>query len=179
MKTANKTTAVIPSTARNLLFLLLLSVCSIPSSAQVTTGAPPFGSFGGGPDIINLANLNSHITVPILNKPGRGTPFTYDLSYDSSVWYPVGISGSKTWTPVANWGWRGSTEVATGYISYTVVSSLCVDSHGNKYFGGTRTFSNWVYHDRFGISHNFDGETQSIAYPCINAGNTGFTTADG
>src|SRR5713226_6561704 len=68
----------------------------LPASAQKppATGTPPFGSFGGGPDIINLADLNSHITVPVLHKSGRsGFNFTYDLSYDTSVWTKV-TSGS-------------------------------------------------------------------------------------
>src|SRR5260370_14230735 len=87
---------------RSLFLLILPALClsleglvATPASAQVKTGTPPFGSFGGGPDIINLANLNSHITVPILHKPGRGTNFTYDLSFDSSVCYPFGASGSQ------------------------------------------------------------------------------------
>src|SRR5437763_16778075 len=88
------------------------------ASAQVPTGTPPLGSFGGGPDVINLANLNSHIDIPVLRRPGRGTNFTYDLSYDSSVWYPVTSGGVTSWQPVTNWGWRGQTESATGYISY-------------------------------------------------------------
>jgi hypothetical protein len=56
------------------LFFLVLIYCS-PSAAQVMTGTPPFGSFGGGPDAINLGNLNAHIDVPVLNKAGRGLPF--------------------------------------------------------------------------------------------------------
>src|ERR1041384_1854178 len=51
------------------------------------TGTPPFGSFGGRPDVINLANLNAHLSIPILHKAGRGLNFVYDLTYDSSVWY--------------------------------------------------------------------------------------------
>src|ERR1700730_7492855 len=96
---------------------ILISVVCLSTQAQVTTGTPPFGSFGGGPDVINLANLNSHINVPVLRKAGRGTPFTYSLSYDTSVWYPVSSGGSQTWTPVYNWGWRGQTEASTGYLS--------------------------------------------------------------
>src|SRR6266849_8017195 len=99
--------------ARTLVVLCLLAVLPSLTHAQLTTGSPPLGSFGGGPDVINLANLNSHIAIPVLHKPGRGTNFTYDLSYDSSVWYPVGVSGSQTWQYVNNWGWRGQTEVAT------------------------------------------------------------------
>ncbi len=76
---------------RSLFVLFFLGIAPHLSSAQVTTGIPPFGSFGGGPDVINLANLNSHLSIPVLNKPGRGMNFTYDLSYgpvwhDSSDW---------------------------------------------------------------------------------------------
>jgi len=36
------------------------------------TGTPKFGSFGGGPfDVINLGNLNTHFTVPVIHKAGR------------------------------------------------------------------------------------------------------------
>ncbi|HXN74853.1 MAG TPA: hypothetical protein VN861_20070 [Candidatus Acidoferrales bacterium] len=76
----------------------LFLFCSAPSFAQVQTGTPPFGSYSGGPDIINLGNLNAHLTVPIVQKAGRGTNFTYYLNLDSSVWYPVGSSGSQSWT---------------------------------------------------------------------------------
>jgi len=58
--------------------LMALSVS--PSSAQVQTGTSPFGSFGGGPDVVNLGNLNSHLVIPVVHKPGRGTNFNYDLA---------------------------------------------------------------------------------------------------
>ena len=72
--------------------LALCTLCAI-STAQlqgqepaapnlVPTGTPPFSSSAGGPDTIDLANLNSHISIPVLHKAGRGTNFTYDLSYD-------------------------------------------------------------------------------------------------
>jgi RHS repeat-associated protein len=122
--------------------------------AQVTTGTPPFGSFGGGPDVINLANLNSHIVVPVLHKPGRGTNFTYDLSYDSSVWYPASVNGVQTWQPVINLGWRGVTEVATGYVSYNLWRGTCVGEDERLHTYTVR--DTWVYHDPFGASHNFN-----------------------
>src|SRR5207302_9833458 len=80
-----------------LLVLLIVALAPPPASAQVATGTPPFGSFGGGPDVVNLANLNSHLTIPVIHKPGRGTNFTYDLSYDSSVWYPTLVIEAQTW----------------------------------------------------------------------------------
>ena len=147
--------SVIPSAARNLLFLLFFFVLALPASAQgPATGTPPFGSFSGGPDIINNANLNDHWTFPVLHKPGRGIPFTYDLSYDSSMWYPVGVSGSQNWQPVGNWGWRGITEVAAGYISYTMTQEqTCY--FNNQYYGIIYRYNNWTYHDTFGVAHYF------------------------
>src|ERR1700681_2377940 len=105
----------------NRLHALVLTVmfalaCGVVS-AQVQTGTPQFGSFSGGPDVINLGNLNAHLDIPVLNRPGRGVPFTYDLTYDTSFWYPAGSSGSQYWVPagVEIWGWAGQTEVAVGY----------------------------------------------------------------
>ena len=87
------------------LILVALTLLPCATFGQVTTGAPPFGSLGGGPfDTVNLANLNVHFAVPVLHKAGRGIPFTYDLGYDSSIYYPVSVSGVLTWQPVQNWG---------------------------------------------------------------------------
>jgi RHS repeat-associated protein len=137
-----------------LLFLFNFAVVQL--HAQVPTGTPPFGSFGGGPDVIDLANMNVHLDIPVLNKPGRGTNFTYDLSYDSSVWYPAGSSGSQTWQPVANWGGRGQTEAATGYVSYSTRIIICIIIHQVTQTTG---FYNFVYHDPFGVSHPFNMPT--------------------
>src|SRR5215468_646255 len=108
------------------LFVIVFFLSATSSHAQVTTGTPAFGSFAGGPDIINLGNNNGHLPISVLHRLGRGGfNFTYDLSYDTSVWYPVGASGSQTWQFVTNWGWRGQTEVATGYISQSVSTIIC------------------------------------------------------
>ena len=90
-----------------LMIVIMLTVGVASGQTPPATGTPPFGSFGGGPDVINLANLNSHITVPVLHKPGRGMNFTYDLSYDSSVWYAVTSGSTTSWQPVSNFGWAG------------------------------------------------------------------------
>jgi RHS repeat-associated protein len=149
------------------------------ASAQVPTGTPQFGSFGEGPDIINLANLNAHIRVPVRHKSGRGTDFTYDLSYDTSVWYPVGSTGSQSWQPVYNWGWRAQTEVATGYASFKMVGITDCSSGGHK-TGSETNYSNWIYHDPFGIQHPVAGTTQVLSGTCSNY-TPGFvnTTQDG
>jgi len=153
--------------------------------AQVPTGIPPFSSSAGGPDVIDLANLNVHLDIPVINKPGRaGLNFTYDLNYDSSVWYPVGSIGSQLWMPVSvnNWGWRGITEVTTGYVSYNSVTvPWCLV--GGQYYGQQTTDSNWVYHDQFGVPHPFIGNvviTQGApAYCNGSTTNLNATSADG
>ena len=82
------------------LAVLLTLYCTV-SMAQVDTGTPPFQSFGGGPDIINLGNLNVHYSIPVFSRPGRSISFNYPLAYDSSVWK---LSGSA-WVPAsATWG---------------------------------------------------------------------------
>ncbi|MGZ7101226.1 MAG: RHS repeat domain-containing protein [Candidatus Angelobacter sp.] len=134
---------------------LVLSSC--PVAGQVSTGAQPMGSFSSGPDVINLGNLNMHFDFPVFAKPGRGMPFTYTLSFDSSVWSPVTVSGVKSWQPAANWNWRGVTEVATGYISRmrTTVQCQLPDFFPPRYVNDPYWY-NFQYHDQFGVVHSFD-----------------------
>src|SRR6266568_9688036 len=144
--------------------LIALTGSDAVTSAQVTTGTPPFGSFGGGPDVINLANLNAHITIPVLHKAGRGTNFTYDLSFDSSVWYPVTSGGTTSWQAVGNWGWRGQTEVTTGYVTAKTHTIYCANPDYPPAPPPTiRSFytDTYVYHDTFGSPHPFDVTVQS------------------
>jgi len=153
---------------------VVLAVVSISQAQQVTTGAQPFGSVGGGPfDSINLGNLNVHLDVPVLNKPGRGMPFTYDLSYDSSVFYATQVNGTLTWQPVYNWGWRAQTEIASGYISYSIFSQecyteVCLPHQGciEEPSGTTVIFSNFIYHDQFGVPHPFAGSVTTLTGTC-------------
>lgn len=167
---------VISNVVRNLSYLVFLLVISAHlASAQVLTGTPPFGSFGGGPDVINLANLNARLTIPVLHKPGRGTDFTYDLSYDSSVWYPL-ISGStKSWQPVNNFGWRGQTEAALGYITRNTHHARC-PVLGDGY---NTTWDNYAYHDMFGTTHFFSGTAVSDCNGTITGFASGSTNGSG
>src|SRR2546425_6682359 len=143
-----------PRHLRTALLAGLAVAISGTGRAQVKTGTPPFGSFSGGPDIINNANLNLHVSIPVRVKAGRGMPFSYVLSYDGSVWYPVGVSGSQNWQAVTNWGWRGITEAATGYTTYNTSQTQCYwpkTAYGQYYH--FNVYSNWVYHDTFGAGH--------------------------
>jgi len=108
-------------TRRFLLLIVVLALATPFCSAQVQTGTPPFGSFAGGPDVVNLANLNVHLNIPIFSRPGRGLPFNFYLTYDSSIWYPVTISGVTTWTHTST-GWGGS-QANFGQVVETLIRS--------------------------------------------------------
>ena len=140
--------------------LLVLFTGAGTSAAQVQTGTPPFGSFGGGLDVINLANLNSRITIPVRHKAGRGTNFDYDLKYDSSVWYPVNSGGVTSWQPASTqWGWDGLTPAGQSaiYYSMTYFSDRC-GPHGDYTYQEWQ-FTNFIYLDIFGTQHSFSYTT--------------------
>jgi hypothetical protein len=125
---------------------LLWSTCSY---AQVPTGTPPFGSFGGGPDVINLANLNSHITAPVRHKLGRGTNVDLDLAYDNSIWFPMTSGSTKVWTNDGGWGWSLHAPLA-GNVTYSETSTYRPDCF-------QLMFTNFIYHDPLGSTHPFNG----------------------
>ena len=127
-------------------------------SAQVATGTPRFNSFGGGPfDTVNLGNLNVDFAIPIIQKAGRGLPFSYALDYDGSIWTPVTTNGSQSWKPSSTWGWQnGTAQTVAPFVQYTLTTGggAC----GYMGFGSytTYTYSNFVYHDQFGGKHPFN-----------------------
>ena len=139
---------------------------------QVATGIKPFNTYGGGPfDTVNLGNLNVHFDVPVVSKAGRGMSFTYALGYDSSVWYPVG-----SWQPIANWGWRGETEAAIGYVSFASSQEKCFTS-GSNWYWATR-YTNFQYHDKLGSTHSFALPNISVC-PTYGVPYATATTTDG
>jgi YD repeat-containing protein len=155
----------------------LLLLVALPSAAQVQTGTPPFGSFGGGPDIINLANLNAHLNIPVLSKAGRGLPFNFYLTYDSSVWYPVTSGSTKFWEPVTNWGWGGS-EVNVGNVVKTLFSASGGTCGALPHLGITSTMTyTWTYIDGFGTPHPFGPTSTVYSNSCTGGSTTGFTGA--
>ena len=133
------------STHRFSLLTVVLAFSVRAASAQVQTGTPPFGSFGGGPDVINLANLNAHLTIPVLHKPGRGTDFAYDIGYDSSFWVRVTSGGTTSWLPVnGTWGWQGLA--AAGASSYAAPSGAAA-AYTVKYSKGLSFLLNILAHN--------------------------------
>jgi RHS repeat-associated protein len=135
-------------------------------SAQVITGIPPFGFFGGGPDVVNLANLNAETTIPIRHRAGRGIDFDYNLTYDSSVWQPVTVGSTKSWTPDSQWGWKRLQPAGESYITYSVVYSQSMCYNGGPVPYQEWDYSNIQYYDQFGNSHYFNtGNLQYFQSP--------------
>lgn len=160
-----------------LLLLLACAFCFASTvNAQVQTGTPPFGTFGGGSDVINLANLNAHLTIPVLYKAGRGLPFVFDLTQDSSVWYPVMSGSTGSWQPVTGWGWNQSAANIGSITNKTTISQgklvVCNDS-GFEARDTTTTYSQWTYTDGFHTSHVFPFVTDVVKDGC-----TGISTPD-
>jgi hypothetical protein len=58
-----------------LVMAVILVLFCIPATAQVATGTYPFGSFTGGPDVINLGTLNDSWKIPVVNMAGGGMIF--------------------------------------------------------------------------------------------------------
>ena len=146
---------------RSLRFFVCLVVTVLAPfalQAQVATGTLPFGSFAGSPDVVNLANLNVLLTIPMVNKPGRGTPFNYNLTYNSSVWTRLGTGGSGSWQPVFNWGWAPQSAATTGYVSYMRINITCdIPPPPVVQYN---VFSNIAYTDAYGIRHPFAGQLE-------------------
>ena len=108
------------------IFFVILAALLLPAFvlAQVATGLQPYGSFSSKAfDRVNNANLNVHFAVPILNKAGRGLPFVYSLSYDSSIWTNSG--GAWVPNPSINWGWGGVTGALIGRVTYQTSPGSC------------------------------------------------------
>jgi RHS repeat-associated protein len=139
---------------RVVLSLAAFLLVSAHLRGQVATGFPPYGSFGGGTfDTVNNANLNVHFTIPIINKAGRGMPFSYALRYDSSVWQRFGGGWSpQLGYPYNNWGWGGKAEVSTGYIQYGTSQGSCFIFPEMVYY---TIYSGGVYIDPQGTAHSF------------------------
>lgn len=144
-----------------LLFVLGALLLPVFSMAQTATGAQPLGSITSGPDAINLGNLNIHYAFPVFSRPGRGINFTYVLTYDNSIYQPIVSGSTTTWTPVTNFGWRGQTEVATGYVAEKSFTTTCFIS-GTHDFGGSTTTTGYTYHDPFGAIHPFSGTRRVV-----------------
>ena len=139
-------------------FMVLLE--SVHAQGNVATGQT-FGSYGGGPDAINLGNLNSQLTIPIRHKAGRGTDFDWTLNYNSSVWTPVTSGTTTSWQPVSSTtvpGWQGLNPAGQSFISYGMgyAGPIKITCNGEQYYQyETWTYGGFYYYDANGQGHSF------------------------
>ncbi len=127
------------------LSLAVLCLCSALAAAQTTTGVPataPIQPFGV--DIINQANLNIHISIPLYSKAGRKLPFNLPLNFDNTVWTPVeNSSGVWNWQPISSLGVNQPRLSGTLTVFHT--GSLPCNF----------TYPNYSYSDSVGTTHAF------------------------
>ncbi|HET7205551.1 MAG TPA: hypothetical protein VFI95_03130, partial [Terriglobales bacterium] len=153
--------------------LVVLTV-TLTSTAQVATGFPAFGSFQRltGPDVVNLGNLNLHVTIPVVHKAGVGMPFDYSLQYDNSIWSPVTqtVNGVTTTSWQFTNGWSAVDASVFGSMKYFVFAGI-------PGFAQCPQTTAW-YTDPSGTVHPFPGTTISTESSCGPLQKT-VTAADG
>jgi RHS repeat-associated protein len=146
------------------------------SFGQVVIGTPPLSSFGGGPfDTVNLGNLNVHFSVPVFTKAGRGTPFSYSLGYDSSVWYPVTSNGVTSWVYLSNWGWTVQSHGLGGSITTQSFTAQCMNPGPPITWYYPQATKITSYTDPMGTAHRF----MLLEDPCDTGNIFQQTTHDG
>ena len=138
------------------LVLVVLSLGAVAALAQ--TGLPPFGSFqSAGFDTVNLQNLNSNISIPVVSVPGRGTDFSFSIVYDSLLWTKVTVGTTTSWQPVTDpsgnpvWGWKKDTYGGVTSFRKVTLQIKC----GDGTWGFKTTWSNYIYRDVLGTTHGF------------------------
>lgn len=152
--------------------------------AQVTPGTPPWASLNSGPfDVINLGSLNGHFDINVRTKAGRVTPFTYDITYDTSIWYPTTVNGQQTWQPVSAYGWTFPT-ISAGYLTNQTVATVTEPCNPPNNMNPITfyVYAYWEYHDVKGGTHpaNITSTSLPANTGCINTGQAvSGTTTDG
>jgi RHS repeat-associated protein len=158
---------------RRTFFGLCLFLFAFSTLAQ-TTGIPPFGSFDAGRfDTVNVGNLNTNFSIPIVSTPGRVTPFNLSIIYDSLIWRNAGQSGG--WVPVTDnagnaiWGWKTTWPLGDLLFKHTVTNVLKKCSIDNYQYLTTERYDNYTYRDTQGTTHPFPTFWQEVTNGCTGS----------
>jgi RHS repeat-associated protein len=135
----------------------LISVFSGIVGAQIgpSPGTPPFETFARGPiDNVDLSSLNVSLSIPVLNKPGRGLPVSLVMDSDSSIWSHGQASG---WIPTILGFPFNDTNLyfqPLGYLQESgALMQICYSGQG-KYLGAWVIYT-YSYYDPSGTAHLF------------------------
>src|SRR6266404_57752 len=102
--------------------VLIMAIVISPSRAQnylTQTGSPSFTTAQQVElGMINLANGNLHLEIPLGSFPQRATvPFAAVLAYDSRIWRQVGTTWQPTNVLNSQGGWRYLDQGVTGSVT--------------------------------------------------------------
>ena len=128
--------------------------------------------------LINLANGNLHLEIPIATHKQRGQiPTGARFVYDSSIWHGVtDSSGSSQWMPTnipnSSGGWRfeslesvfGSAGNSSGVQPTASANTDCSSLNGNGTNGAT-IVGPFLWSDVHGTEHTFPIFTTQIIDP--------------
>lgn len=152
-----------------LLFVSAGQVVGQVSPGQPLTGTPPYSSLTGGPDLVDLSNLNVRLNVPVFQRSGRGQSFGYRIAYDSTIWTPTISGSSKVWMlPLI-----AATNVAGMQTPFGYGGSLSAAVQGDPLNCTVQlTALNFTYYDSGGTPHLFPGTTKYYSPQCHKSGTT-------
>jgi len=157
---------------------LALCVLFLAPASFGQTGYPEYGSFQSGPvDAVNLQNLNTVVSIPVIQTAGRGgTPFAFPLTYNSLQWVPSG----GAWHPAPTGGWITSPasllmgSVSSSSFSTNGTCGRCFDGECTGSVTQT-TDSGYVYVDPAGTPHSFGTAIRVVITSSSCTGDTTFT----
>ncbi|MGB8786037.1 MAG: RHS repeat-associated core domain-containing protein [Candidatus Acidiferrales bacterium] len=154
-----------------LLFCFVLSASV--AGAQTGNGFPTFGSFANnGVDSVNLQNLNTVVTIPIVSSPGRGIPINVNVPYNALVWSYNPTSSSKAWTISGGFSQFSDNPTLVSLIgsaTYQILTIPCGATHYSLY-------TDYVYLDPVGTSHPFSVTPGHSGTCSVPAELTGYAT---
>lgn len=159
------------------LILTALLITSIPNTFAQSYYQHQFFS-GAGPDQVDLDTGALQMTFPVIDKPGRGVPATFAMSYQGNFW--TSVYGQLE---PGSFGWNFNLYQQPGSFSIQgYYQDYCgTDVDGNDLFIDTTNERTYV--DALGATHNFSGEevynectnTETESWPEWASGDGGYT----
>src|SRR2546423_7352421 len=152
--------------------LCLVAACALAQdevptkiSAQNRSGELPFSAtVGASIEHVDAISGNLIVTVPILNTPGLGMDYDFDLVYDARFWVAATRGGDH---PFELWNMEqrgylpqfsnGLWSTNMPRVSYTSYTKICntndPDAINHVFPGHVLGIGSYLYHDAGGAKH--------------------------